>query len=172
MYDRRNVSARKFNRKGGRGKARCDLCELRTAEHLHEIITRGQTVGNEDARNKSFAQELTSILCAECHINIGHTTHVRDFLYLKNMNLYGEVSVRNRWLEVRSVLRVNLEQTSPLPEWDSKRFEELQLLYHLQAHESPVDIEASMKLLRWSHEEWNDIFGRLIEKGEIGIESI
>ncbi len=77
-----------FVDRGGYGKAMCDLCGKRPATDMHELINRGRTMGNPEARSASFAPELCALLCPACHQQ-AHNPDVRDELFRRNMERYG-----------------------------------------------------------------------------------
>lgn len=56
----------------GRRLYRCDLCKGKfPGLEMHEIISRSQTIGNDEARLRSFDEHLCCLLCHECHETAG-----------------------------------------------------------------------------------------------------
>lgn len=83
-----------FVDRGGYGKAMCDMCGEKPATDMHELINRGRTMGNEEARRASFAPELCALLCPACHQK-AHNPIVRLSLLMQNTKRYGLDAVRD-----------------------------------------------------------------------------
>jgi hypothetical protein len=98
-------------RRGGRN-AKCDLCKTRPAQHYHELVNRGRTVGNDEARSLSYVQEMCSFLCAQCHER-SHNPATRKTLFLRNIELYGAVYVLKAWIELRDAMGTRLDVWLP-----------------------------------------------------------
>jgi hypothetical protein len=166
---RRHVAHVKFQSKGGRGKAKCDLCEHELASDLHEIIPRSRTIGNVLARDLSFDMYLTSILCHECHLSDAHKDEIQAFLLTKNISLYGIDDVRHKYDLVSNTLKRPLipfdDFIASVSGW---RYQEIRVLYHLQKSKETSISELS-KTLSIAPDILEKIIHSLIESGEIGI---
>ena len=77
------------------GPTNCDYpgCSI-TATDMHEIIARGVTAQNPEARFYSYSPEVCSALCREHH-KIAHTPAVRDTLLRVNIRRYGRERVQS-----------------------------------------------------------------------------
>jgi hypothetical protein len=113
--------------RGGLKHATCDLCGQPPdymGLQLHELMQRGMTVNNPDARELSYVPELTALLCENCHSK-AHHPEVRDQLFRIAFKRYGRAQVERafehfrRAYELRSTL---LDIT--LPTHDSATFRE------------------------------------------------
>jgi len=81
--------------RGGPKHATCDLCGQPPdymGLQLHELLQRGMTVNNPDARELSYVPELTALLCENCHSR-AHNPETRDKLFRVNMRRYGRLQV-------------------------------------------------------------------------------
>lgn len=97
--------------RGGAGVARCDMCHTAMATDYHELIPRSMTRGNTRAEELSYAPTLCACLCNRCHI--GHKTNahspkVREQLFRRNYELWGESRVRLDFEKVNQCLKVKL----------------------------------------------------------------
>ena len=98
--------------RGGLKHAKCDLCGQKPdymGLQLHELLQRGMTVNNPDARELSYVPELTALLCENCHSR-AHNPEVRDQLFRIAFKRYGRLAVAaaferfRRAYELRSTL--------------------------------------------------------------------
>lgn len=163
---RRNVALVKFNAKGGRGIARCELCEFNPASDLHEIITRGRTIGNVAAREYSFAMEITSILCHECHLEWAHRDIVQVFLLNKNILRYGKLSVMDKYNIVSHSLKNELEDFDSYSELSKDSYDEIQVFHFMERCTFAPTIEQGAKFCGISIERFTSALMRLALEGE------
>lgn len=91
----------------------CDLCGNIPGMDMHEIVSRGRTVGNKTAREYSYAKELCALLCQPCHAK-AHTKAVREQLLQKNIERYGYTAVEEAFQRVRDSLHTGLDIEMPL----------------------------------------------------------
>lgn len=75
----------------------CDLCGKWSHDlEMHEIITRGRTMNNEDARMASYDAHITALLCQPCHSR-AHNQETAEKLLLVNIERYGREAVQAAW---------------------------------------------------------------------------
>lgn len=99
--------------RGGEGAAKCDLCGINPANHYHEIISRGRTVGNDEARHWSYHRYLCSCLCEECHFKHAPKQQVATLLLARNCRRYGHVPVRRMFNRTVKLLRTPIAISFP-----------------------------------------------------------
>jgi len=93
--------------RGGERWAKCDLCGKNRPTDYHEIVNRGRTMGNEEARQVSYRRTLCAWLCRECH-DKAHTPAIRDTLFFGNMKRYGAGRVSDDFALLEQVVDVRL----------------------------------------------------------------
>lgn len=86
----------------------CDYCGKNEGSHMHELIPRSKTVGNQEARERSYQPELCSLLCPECH-NFADSDVVDKYLWDFNINLWGREAVEQALANVNEVLRAKVK---------------------------------------------------------------
>jgi hypothetical protein len=94
---------------------RCDLCGTPGASHMHEIVSRGRTVKNAEARDLSYDKRLCSLLCEACHLSIAHTAGIREILLQVNYRRYGYAEVAMAYLMLDAELRTGIDFALPQP---------------------------------------------------------
>lgn len=75
---------------------------------MHEIVSRGRTVNNDEARELSFSRFICSILCRKCHQK-AHTKEVRTVLLQRNVERYGYYTVRGAFDRVQAAMKTPLD---------------------------------------------------------------
>ena len=93
--------------------ALCDLCGVNYGHEMHEIISRGRTVGNEAAREASYDKHICSLLCAECHTANHLAEANQNTLLAFNIELYGYAAVFEALEVVQSHLHTPLNLDIP-----------------------------------------------------------
>lgn len=68
---------------------------------MHEIVSRGRTVGNDAARVLSFLPQLTSLLCREHH---QQAVGAEKALLQANIDRYGLTPVANTYVWILNLL--------------------------------------------------------------------
>jgi cytochrome c len=94
---------------------KCRMCRKVDGFHMHEIVTRGMTMGNETARNLSFSRFICSWLCADCHEE-AHNGAMAYELLLQNCVLYGYDRVRGAYEAVEEAMGTTIPLTFPTKE--------------------------------------------------------
>lgn len=84
--------------RGGRS-AKCDLCGVTLGTDMHEIVNRGRTVKNEEARALSYDRRICSLLCQSCHQQ-AHNPEAANNLLKHNVAMYGYASVKSAFDKV------------------------------------------------------------------------
>lgn len=79
-----------------------------TGTELHEIIPRSYTVGNEAARDLSFQEELTVILCHEHHQHNHQVKERSEDLLRYNQKVYGRERVQAAYDRLQRSMRTRL----------------------------------------------------------------
>lgn len=112
--DRRRTRGRLIakSRRDSRGHPLCWLCNERVGSEMHELVNRGQTVGNEEARALSFMEGLTVLLCRECHEQASLPA-VQMKLWRALYALYGQNRVVASLGALNAVLRTPVQVTLP-----------------------------------------------------------
>jgi len=122
-------------------EGKCDLCGTGRGDDLHEIINRGRTVGNDEARVLSFNRHICSLLCRDCHEK-AHNPNAAEKLLKRNIAFYGYEAVKAAWDATMGAMRYPPDMEFPEKEntgsspWDYKietQVEELRALrefYH------------------------------------------
>lgn len=87
----------------------CDYCEKAPAHEYHEIISRGRTVTNEQAREWSFNEAICSLLCHNCHTRYAPTVVGRLKLLEKNIEIYGREAVEFAFYRIPEQYRQRIE---------------------------------------------------------------
>lgn len=80
----------------------CDLCGLRPATDMHEIVPASMTT-TEESRRLSFQKEICSLLCQDCHSRAGSRENVEKLLNF-NVELYGRDAVISALNGLNSVI--------------------------------------------------------------------
>lgn len=93
----------------------CALCHVRKAEDLHEIVSRGRTGNNWEARRLSYVAPLVVPLCRQCHER-AHNPQARKRLLQHNINLYGLEAVRQALSDLQAHLHYRLDVWGDLEE--------------------------------------------------------
>lgn len=106
MIDRRAIKEKKQ-----RELRYCAICLIDAVEQpvagseLHELIPRSITIGNEEARERSYAEELTVILChnhhQDNHIQKKRTNDLRAY----NERIYGKERVRAAYDHLQAAMK-------------------------------------------------------------------
>lgn len=92
----------------------CAICIIdqvarpRIGTELHEIIPRSHTVGNDAARELSFQDELTVILCHEHHQANHQVKERSEDLFRYNQKVYGPVRVKAAYDRLQGSMRTRL----------------------------------------------------------------
>jgi len=96
-FHRETQRKQAFLDRGGYYVALCDLCGDNKAQEYHEILSRGRTVKNEEARYLSYDKHICSCLCSHCHREgVGaHNPKVATALLRRNVKLYGYEAVKS-----------------------------------------------------------------------------
>lgn len=74
---------------------------------MHELISRGMTLGNEQARELSYQQELVSLLCPQCHEKADYDA-VDKALWANNIWLYGRKAVEAALARLQAVMKTTV----------------------------------------------------------------
>lgn len=69
-----------IRRRAPNGHAYCDLCGMVPAQERHHLIPKSQTGQNMLARLAADVDELTTLLCRECHDG-AHAPGVREQIF-------------------------------------------------------------------------------------------
>ena len=93
----------------------CALCRVQKATDLHEIVSRGRTASNHEARRLSYVAELVVPLCRACHER-AHNPAIRKRLLAYNISLYGRERVVKALEVVQEHLHHQLDIWSDLEE--------------------------------------------------------
>lgn len=98
-------------------RGRCYQCGKLAGRHLemHEIITRNMTLKNDAAREASFARELVSMLCHDCHER-ANTPNMRTVLLALNIKRFGYEQVDRAFVRLLSLMRTRPPVHLPLAE--------------------------------------------------------
>ncbi len=99
-FNRPILKARKFAETPHCQYPFCD----KPATDMHEIITRAETEGNEEARQLSFVPELTVALCREHHNEAHSLSFMRQELLRINFEIYGYERVAEAYERVMLAL--------------------------------------------------------------------
>lgn len=97
----------------------CAVCLLqglpkpRRGVELHEIVTRAATIKNEVARNLSFAEALTVIICHEHHQENHQSGSFEEELWQYNIDTYGREAVVAALDELQASMRSRLGVVLP-----------------------------------------------------------
>ena len=91
----------------------CDLCRTRPGSHMHEIVTRGRTVNNQEARLASYDKYICAWLCPECHEK-AHSPAIAFLLLNRNIEHYGYDKVNEAYKAVAAAMKMTLD--IPFPE--------------------------------------------------------
>ena len=96
-----------------------DLCDwdgcLQVARDTHEIVNRGKTIGNDEARRLSFQKELCAQLCRQHHQQ-AHNPAMAEKLLLKNCQIYGYEQVARALAELETAMKSKLDIPFPSKE--------------------------------------------------------
>lgn len=73
---------------------KCPLCNEAKPTDYHELVYRSQTIYDDEAREASFAAEISACLCQSCHSE-AHNWETTKRLYRLNVGLWGIDAVEN-----------------------------------------------------------------------------
>jgi len=110
--DRLVVKARKVTRT--RGMCQWHGC-TNIGTELHELISRGRTKNGSIARDLSYQEELTSLLC-HLHHGVAHNPEARTLLFQANYTLYGYPAVFDAFKRLLKATIGGVGITLPDPE--------------------------------------------------------
>lgn len=102
---KRNMKLKRIHKYGKAdnfGNPYCDFCQKRPGVEMHEIISRGRTIKQQDQRDLSYQPELCSILCRECHHSVAHTINGRNILVSRNVEIYGKDLVLSAFYRLKN----------------------------------------------------------------------
>ena len=92
------------------GMVLCDCCRTVLATEYHEIVSRKRMGGASDEdKLASFAPELCSCLCRNCHERIAPTPAGRQQLLAFNISIYGYEAVEDALEAIPDQFRQDIE---------------------------------------------------------------
>lgn len=97
------------SRKTYRAEPLCWRCGMNVGAHMHEMLNRGLTVGNEEARELSFDHRLTVLLCPACH-EMAPRFSVENHLWRILYAHWGYDQVREAYDAVQAVMTTKLPE--------------------------------------------------------------
>jgi len=91
---------------------KCHRCKAAQGAEVHEILSRGRTIGNDAARMLSYDKHLCALLCRDCH-ETAHSPQVADELLQGNIDFYGYEPVETAYNAVQAEMRTRLNIQLP-----------------------------------------------------------